>query len=75
MDKLERLGQYIKLDDPMLLYFVACCIFNPVYWNVLARLEYNYKLLTSVFGCGNNYRGCYVLALTIFSLGVFRDYL
>lgn len=35
--------------------------------------EYKTHFLTKIFG--SPYRGCYFLALTIFSLGIFRDYL
>lgn len=37
-------------------------------------LEYHNKLLTKVAG-GNSLRACYGLAVTIFSLGIFRDLL
>lgn len=37
-------------------------------------LEYHGKILTRLFN-GNSQRACYALALTIFSLGLFRDYL
>lgn len=48
--------------------------FNPTFWNIVARLEYSKKVLTKLAG-GNRYLGCYILAATIFSLGIFRDYL
>ncbi|KAL9604540.1 MAG: hypothetical protein Q9219_000505 [cf. Caloplaca sp. 3 TL-2023] len=38
------------------------------------RPEYHHKTLTRLFN-GNSQRACYALALTIFSLGLFRDYL
>jgi len=37
-------------------------------------IEYHNKLITKLFG-GNSLSGCYALAVTIFSLGIFRDYL
>jgi len=37
-------------------------------------LEYHNKYITKLFG-GNARIGCYALAITIFSLGIFRDYL
>ncbi|KAL8647858.1 MAG: hypothetical protein Q9226_006255 [Calogaya cf. arnoldii] len=55
------------------LYISALAIaFNPTFWNTVARREYHYKTLTRLFN-GNSQRACYALALTIFSLGLFRD--
>ncbi|KAL8777503.1 MAG: hypothetical protein Q9203_002611 [Teloschistes exilis] len=55
------------------LYISALSIaFNPTFWNIVARREYHHKTLTHLF----NHRSqlaCYALALTIFSLGLFRD--
>ena len=39
-----------------------------------ATIEYRNKVLTKAFG-GNSRLGCYALAATIFSLGIFRDIL
>jgi len=47
-------------------------VFNPTFWNTAARTEYRHKTLTKLAG-GNAYYGCYALAVTIFSLGLFRD--
>jgi methylene-fatty-acyl-phospholipid synthase len=38
------------------------------------KLEYRNKVLTKLAG-GNAYRGTYGLAVTIFTLGLTRDYL
>ncbi|KAI4285002.1 MAG: hypothetical protein L6R38_001017 [Xanthoria sp. 2 TBL-2021] len=55
------------------LYISALAIaFNPTFWNTIARREYHHKTLTRLFN-GNSQRACYALALTIFSLGLFRD--
>ncbi|KAI4097333.1 MAG: hypothetical protein LQ344_000432 [Seirophora lacunosa] len=57
------------------LYISALSIaFNPTFWNTVARQEYHGKSLTRLFN-GNSQRACYALALTIFSLGLFRDFL
>lgn len=48
--------------------------FNPIFWNIAARQEYRNKVITKLAG-GNPYYGCYLLAVAIFSLGIFRDYL
>ncbi|KAL8736217.1 MAG: hypothetical protein Q9166_000372 [cf. Caloplaca sp. 2 TL-2023] len=55
------------------LYISALSIaFNPTFWNIFARREYHHKTLTRLFN-GNSQLACYTLALTIFSLGLFRD--
>ena len=41
---------------------------------VLTTVEYHNKLLTRLFN-GNSLRACYALAIVIFSLGIFRDFL
>ncbi|KAF2003233.1 phospholipid methyltransferase, partial [Amniculicola lignicola CBS 123094] len=51
----------------------ASILFNPTFWNVAAQQEYYHKTITKLFG-GNPRYGCYALAVTIFSLGLVRDY-
>lgn len=51
------------------LAFIA---FNPIFWNIVARLEYNTHFLTKLAGSAK--RGCYLLAATIFSIGIIRDF-
>ena len=53
--------------------FVGITVFNPLYWNLVGRLEYKRRLLTKVFG--SKELACYVFALSIFLLGLLRDYL
>ncbi|KAF8979098.1 Phosphatidyl-N-methylethanolamine N-methyltransferase [Entomortierella lignicola] len=50
----------------------ASIIFNPTFWNIVARKEYRSKFITRIFG-GNGLYGCYALAATIFVLGLIRD--
>lgn len=50
----------------------AFIIFNPTFWNTAARTEYSSKTLTRL--AGSPRRGCYALAVTIFSLGLARDF-
>lgn len=52
-------------------FFEDC--FRPKHADLL-HLEYNHRVLTKLAG-GNAYRGCYILAVTIFSIGIFRDIL
>lgn len=56
-------------DYQFALAFIA---FNPTFWNIVARLEYKTHFLTKITGSAK--RGCYLLAVTIFSLGIARDY-
>ncbi|ODQ62893.1 hypothetical protein WICANDRAFT_103610 [Wickerhamomyces anomalus NRRL Y-366-8] len=51
---------------------ISIC-FNPIFWNIVARTEYTTHFLTKL--AGGPKKGCYLLAATIFSLGIFRDYL
>lgn len=55
-----------------LLYAIGCIMFNPIFWNVVARTEYKTHLLTKIAGSAK--KGCYCLAFTIFTLGLYRDY-
>ncbi|CAN3356358.1 phosphatidyl-N-methylethanolamine N-methyltransferase [Diutina catenulata] len=57
---------------PELQFAVACITFNPVYWNIVARMEYNTHILTKIFQRAKY--GCYFLAFTIFTLGIYRDH-
>ncbi|CAH6723538.1 phosphatidyl-N-methylethanolamine N-methyltransferase [[Candida] jaroonii] len=68
---IHNIQDYINIDEK-LLFSLGCIAFNPIFWNIVARLEYNTHFLTKI--CGGAYNGCYLLALTIFSLGIYRDY-
>lgn len=58
--------------SPQLKFALASIAFNPIFWNIVARLEHKTQILTKI--SGGAYRGCYLLALTIFSLGIYRDH-
>ncbi|RMZ87156.1 hypothetical protein DV736_g5619, partial [Chaetothyriales sp. CBS 134916] len=64
---------FIDTSDPNFYIAAAAIIFNPLFWNTVARAEYHTHVLTHTFGSARN--GCYVLALAIFSLGILRDHL
>ncbi|KAH8918143.1 phospholipid methyltransferase [Atractiella rhizophila] len=64
---------YVDPTKPSFQLCIASCIFNPLFWNIIARQEFHKKILTKLFG--GPYTGCYALAVTIFSLGILRDYL
>ena len=64
----------VDVSKRSLYLSAASILFNPTFWNIVAQTEYRKKFLTRIFG-GNPYYGCYFLALVIFGLGIFRDYL
>lgn len=71
---LKDFVAHIDFTHPDFLISLASISFNPIFWNIVARREYHSKILTKLAG-GNAYYGCYGLAVTIFSLGIFRDIL
>ncbi|KAF1968378.1 phosphatidylethanolamine N-methyltransferase [Bimuria novae-zelandiae CBS 107.79] len=68
------MSAYIDFSQPSLWISAATIVFNPTFWNVAAQSEYYNKTITKLFG-GNPRAGCYALAVTIFSLGILRDFL
>jgi len=64
----------IDLNQKSLLVAAGSIAFNPIFWNIVARQEYHNKVLTKLFG-GNSRYGCYFLAVVIFGIGIFRDFL
>lgn len=68
------MANLIDFSQTSLWISAASILFNPTFWNIAAQQEYHNKVITKLFG-GNARLGCYGLAVTIFSLGIFRDYL
>jgi len=62
------------LDQKSLAIAAASSAFKPIFGNIAARQEYHNKVITKLAG-GNSRYGCYLLAVAIFSLGIFRDFL
>ncbi|GAA6032903.1 hypothetical protein JCM8097_000040 [Rhodosporidiobolus ruineniae] len=71
---MASLLSYVDFSQPSFYVAVASILFNPIFWNIVARQEYNNKLLTKL-AFGKPYWGCYALAVTIFGLGILRDHL
>ncbi|RPA88231.1 phospholipid methyltransferase [Ascobolus immersus RN42] len=74
INTLKQQLQLIDFNKHSFKLAVASIAFNPTFWNIVARQEYHNRVLTKAFG-GNSRYGCYFLAFTIFSLGIFRDWL
>ncbi|KAK9472991.1 phospholipid methyltransferase-domain-containing protein [Dipodascopsis tothii] len=66
--------EYVDLSQKTLYICAGSVLFNPTFWNIVARAEYRSHVLTKLAG-GNAKLGCYGLAVTIFSLGILRDFL
>ncbi|GAA5889005.1 hypothetical protein JCM6882_009714 [Rhodosporidiobolus microsporus] len=71
---MSELLRYVDFNQKSLWIAAASIVFNPLYWNVVARQEYKNKILTKL-AFGKPYWGCYALAVSIFSLGILRDHL
>ncbi|KAJ5740953.1 Phospholipid methyltransferase [Penicillium malachiteum] len=69
---MATLTDFVDLSSTTLLVSAATIAFNPIFWNIVARAEYNNHILTRIFG--GAYNGCYALAFTIFSIGILRDH-
>lgn len=62
----------VNCFDHHILLAVVCILFSPLYWNVMARWEYNTRILSRT--CRSPKLACIVLAVTIFLLGVYRHW-
>ncbi|AEO58978.1 hypothetical protein MYCTH_2094032 [Thermothelomyces thermophilus ATCC 42464] len=71
---LSELLEFVDFNQRSFYVSAASIAFNPTFWNIVARREYRTRFLTRAFG-GNSQRACYALAITIFSLGLLRDFL
>ena len=61
----------IDFSEANLAVFFFWTLFNPLYWNIVAQLEYRHKGLTTLFGSARS--GCYWLAASIFVLAMGRS--
>jgi len=69
---LQNLNRIIDWRDPLVWFAAAHITFNPMFWNLSARLEYRTKFLSRVFGSAKV--GCYVLAAITFIIGMTRNF-
>ncbi|KAF8750091.1 Phosphatidyl-N-methylethanolamine N-methyltransferase [Rhizoctonia solani] len=66
------LASFVDFNKRSFWVSVGTILWNPLFWNCVAQNEYHNKTITKTLR-GNRYLGCYLLAITIFSLGMFRD--
>lgn len=68
----ESMKVLVDWGDRNLYISAACIIFNPLYWNVVSRTEYKYRILTSLIG--SPILATYLFGSSIFLLGLYRDW-
>ncbi|KAM9716696.1 phosphatidylethanolamine N-methyltransferase isoform 2-T2 [Menidia menidia] len=69
---MEGLLQYVKFYDPNFCMAVVAIIFNPFFWNVVARWEHRTRGLSRVLG--SPYLACCCLGFVIILLNVYRSH-
>lgn len=72
MSLLTDAFQLVDLLEPRFCVAVIAIIFNPFFWNVVARWEHRTRGLTRMFG--SPYVACYCLATAILLLNVYRSH-
>jgi methylene-fatty-acyl-phospholipid synthase len=71
---VDNFDSIINYKQPIFWAAIAHVIFNPLFWNVAGRLENKKQVISKL--CGNDKeKGCYLLAVAVFTLGLTRDYL
>jgi len=68
---MPEIHSLVNLESRWFWICIGSILFNPLYWNTVARNEFHNKTMTKMFG--SPLRGTYVLAVIIFSLGIIRD--
>ncbi|XP_007654809.1 phosphatidylethanolamine N-methyltransferase isoform X1 [Ornithorhynchus anatinus] len=69
---MTKLLGYVDLADFSFVAAVLCIIFNPLFWNLVARWEHKTRSLSKAFG--SPYKACYCLGITILLLNFLRSY-
>ncbi|XP_069102342.1 phosphatidylethanolamine N-methyltransferase-like isoform X2 [Argopecten irradians] len=65
--------QYLMVDDLNLWLTCGFVIFNPLFWNTVARWQYRTRKMSKALG--GKKQGTIVMGLMILSLGLFRDWM
>ncbi|KAG7878076.1 hypothetical protein KL925_004661 [Ogataea polymorpha] len=69
-----ELAKDIDFNSKKIQTSIFFVVFNPLYWNFGARLEYNTKLLSKL-AFGSKLLAVYAFSLTVFTLGLIRDHI
>ncbi|XP_051959530.1 phosphatidylethanolamine N-methyltransferase [Xyrauchen texanus] len=72
MSVLADLSRFVDLTESRFCVAVIAIIFNPFFWNVVARWEHRTRGLTQLFG--GPYMACYSLGVLILLLNVYRSH-
>uniref|UniRef100_A0A4W5KXV3 Phosphatidylethanolamine N-methyltransferase n=1 Tax=Hucho hucho TaxID=62062 RepID=A0A4W5KXV3_9TELE len=72
MSVMADVLNHIDVYDPRFCVAVIAIIFNPFFWNVVARWEHRTRGLTRLFG--GPYLACYCLGTLIILLNVYRSH-
>ncbi|KAL6940561.1 hypothetical protein ACO0QE_004468 [Hanseniaspora vineae] len=71
-DVISKVISNVDFSNKHYQLALSLVVINPTIWNVVARLEYKHKIFSKITGSPK--RACYGLAITIFTLGLIRDY-
>ncbi|CAH2307743.1 phosphatidylethanolamine N-methyltransferase [Pelobates cultripes] len=69
---MADLSQYVRLQDGSFIFALLCIVFNPLFWNVMARWEYRTRSLSRMVG--SPYIACYCLGAVLIFLAAFRSH-
>ncbi|KAM4698154.1 phosphatidylethanolamine N-methyltransferase [Rhinophrynus dorsalis] len=69
---MAELLKYVILTDCSFITALLCIVFNPLFWNLVARWEYRTHSITKLFG--SPYIGCYSLGAVLIFLAIFRSH-
>ncbi|GAA6091634.1 phosphatidylethanolamine N-methyltransferase isoform X1 [Tachysurus ichikawai] len=69
---LNEIMKYIDLRGPSFCLAVITIIFNPIFWNTVARWEHRTRGLTRLFK--SPHVACYSLGVVILLLNVYRSH-
>ncbi|XP_017541443.1 phosphatidylethanolamine N-methyltransferase isoform X2 [Pygocentrus nattereri] len=69
---LSELVKHVDVMQPRFCVAVIAIIFNPFFWNVVARWEHRTRGLTRLFG--SPYVACYCFGTLILLLNVYRSH-
>ncbi|KAG8433360.1 hypothetical protein GDO86_017586 [Hymenochirus boettgeri] len=69
---MAELLPYVDVTEFQFLFALLCIVFNPLFWNLVARWEYRTHSLTSLFG--SPYTACYSLGTVLLFLAIFRSH-